>query len=202
MSNKPETAEMKISDFIEENIPLNDEERQFLDECIPIRNFPKGTVLLEEGEVARDSYFVIGGFVRSYHYVDGDDRTTAFFVEGDAVASLTSYVGQKPADHYFACVEDSTLAVLNYHREIELYKRFPKFEALCRLQMEEEFGKQQQRLAKFLTQSPEERYVDLLKTHPDLAQRVPQYHLASYLGVKPESLSRIRKRISDKGSAS
>lgn len=198
MSQKSESPEIMISDFVGKNMPLSQTERQFLDECIPVKLFPKDTILLEEGQIARDSYFVIDGCVRSYYYVEGEDRTTAFFVEGDAVASLTSYVSQKPANHYFACVEESKLAILNYHKEIELYKRFPKFEALCRLHMEEEFGKQQQRLAKFLTQSPEERYVDLLQTSPDLVQRVPQYHLASYLGVKPESLSRIRKRLSNK----
>jgi hypothetical protein len=63
------------------------------------------------------------------------------------------------------------------------------------MSMEDDFGEQQEALAKFITSSPEARYKNLLETRPDLIQRVPQYHLASYLGVKPESLSRIRKRI-------
>ena len=85
------------------------------------------------------------------------------------------------------------MAVLNYDKEQELFKRVPKYEALCRMSMEGDFGEQQEALAKFITSSPEQRYKTLLETRPDLLQRVPQYHLASYLGVKPESLSRIRK---------
>jgi len=190
---------LKISTFIGQEMPLSKEEAVFLDECIPIKNFTKGTVLLKEGQVATESYFNIKGLVRSYYVIDGDERTTAFFSEGEAIASLTSYVNRTPASHYLACVEDCTLSVLNYDKEQALYNKYPKFEALCRLSMEEEFGKQQELLASFLTKSPEDRYINLMETRPQLLNRVPQYHLATYLGVKPESLSRIRKRLAKKG---
>ncbi len=181
-----------------ENLPMDEEEKQAIDECIPIKNFERGTVLLREGQVAKDSYFNLKGCVRHYYIIDGEEKTTAFYTEGESIASLSSYVNKTPANHYLECVEDCTLAVLNYDKERELYGRVKGFESLCRASVEEDLGKQQQLLAAYITKSPEDRYLDLLENRPELLHRVPQYHLASYLGVKPESLSRIRKRIAEK----
>ena len=187
-----------IVKLISRFLTLNDEERKAFMEYIPIKSFKKGDILLREGQVSRDSYFIIEGCIRKYYIIDGEERTTEFYEEDESVASLQSYQNKTPANHYFECVEDCRLAVLNYEKEQELFKRVPKYEALCRMSMENDFGEQQEALAKFITSSPEERYKNLLETRPDLLQRVPQYHLASYLGVKPESLSRIRKRIAKK----
>ena len=191
--------EIKISDMIAQNMELKEGDAEVLDALIPVKEFAKGTILLRAGEIAKESYFVIKGCVRSYHLVDGEDRTTAFFVEEDAVSSLLSYTNQTPADHFFSCVEDSVLAVLNYHKEKILYEKYPEMESMCRLHIEQEYGKQQQILSDYLTKNPEERYLLLMKTNPELVNRVPQYILATYLGVQPESLSRIRKRIAQAG---
>jgi CRP-like cAMP-binding protein len=190
-----------IAALIGKFLPLSPGDEAALRDGIPIREFEKGTVLLREGQVARDSYFNLKGCVRKYYLVDGEEKTTEFFTEEQSVASLQSYVQKVPANHYLECVEDCVLAVLNYDKELELYKKVEGFESLCRVSIEDEMGKQQEVLAKFITSSPEERYLNLLETRPDLIQRVPQYHLASYLGVKPESLSRIRKRIAEKLAA-
>lgn len=190
--------ENKISDLISRFLSLTKEERNAFEECIPIKSFKKGTILLKEGQISRESYFVIKGCVRKYYLVEGEDKTTAFYIEDESVASLQSYKNKTPANHYFECVEDCRLAVLTYEKEQELFQRVPKYETLCRMTMEEDFGDQQEAQAKFITSSPETRYKLLIETRPDLVQRVPQYHLASYLGVKPESLSRIRKRLTKK----
>ena len=190
--------ENEIVTLISRYLSLTDEEASAFAECIPIKAFKKGDILLREGQVSKDSYFVIEGCVRKYYIINGEERTTEFYIEDESIASLQSYTNKTPANHYFECVEDGRLAVLNYEKEQELFKRVPKYEALCRMSMENDFGEQQEALAKFITSSPEERYKNLLETRPDLIQRVPQYHLASYLGVQPESLSRIRKRIHQK----
>ena len=190
--------DLKISDWINNEMPLTLEERMAVDRLIPIKFFEKGCLLLKEGSIAKACFFTIKGCVRSYQVVDGAERTTQFFVEGDPIAPLVSYLNRLPATHYLECIEDCTLAVLGYENEQRLYKEHPKFEALCRNSIEQEFGKQQEILQHFLTKSPEERYLLLQKKRPDLLQRVPQYHLATFLGVQPESLSRIRKRIAQK----
>lgn len=186
----------EIVESISKHMFLTEDEKEALAKYIPVKTYKKGTVLLEEGQVSIESYFNMGGCVRQYILVDGEERTTAFYTEGQSISSMTSYLQKTPSNHYLACVEDTKLAVLTFDNEQELYKLHPKFESLCRLAMEEDFGKQQAKLADYITKSPEERYLDLLKNQPELLNRVPQFHLASYLGVKPESLSRIRKRIS------
>ncbi len=76
-----------------------------------------------------------------------------------------------------------------------MFKEFPRFETISRAIIEPDFAEQKKLLTSYLTDSPEQRYLNLLKTRPDLFHRIPQYHLASYIGINPESLSRIRKRI-------
>lgn len=188
----------EIVKLISRYIDLSNDEATAFAECIPIKTFKKGEILLREGQISRDSYFVIQGCLRKYYIMNGEEKTTEFYVEDESVASLQSYINKTPANHYFECVEESRLAVLSYDKEQELFKRVPKYETLCRMSMEDNFGEQQEALAKFIMSSPEERYKNLVDTRPDLLQRIPQYHLASYLGVKPESLSRIRKRIAGK----
>lgn len=177
---------------------MSPEEIKAVDTLIPIKEFKKGQLLLKEGSIAKECYFNIKGCVRSYQILNGEERTTQFFVEGDPIASLLSYLNKTPANHYFECIEDSTLAVLSFDNEQKLYNQHPKFERLCRNSIEQEFGKQQEILQNYLTKNPEERYLMLQETRPELLQRVPQYHLATFLGVQPESLSRIRKRIAQK----
>lgn len=185
----------EIVQLLESQMSLTEEERQAAAELIYIREFEKGTILLKEGQVATESYFNLKGLVRLYYLVDGEERTTTFFAEGEPICSLQSYNQQIPANHYMECVEDCKLAVFTYENEKKLYERAPRFEALCRIDIEKEFGKHQERLSSYIMHSPEQRYLKLVEEPPDLLQRVPQYHLASYLGVKPESLSRIRKRV-------
>lgn len=188
--------EIKSSSLFE--IPLSEEEAKAIDELIPIKTFPKGTVLLKQGQIAKDSYFNLKGLVRLYYLIDGEEKTIQFFTEGDPIASLSSYHHQTPSPHYLECVEACTLTILNFEKEQELIKKVPAFESICRISIEQEFGKNQKILANYMIKSPEQRYLDLQNERPELLNRVPQYILASYLGVKPESLSRIRKRLAEK----
>lgn len=191
--------EYDIAALIGRYIELTSKEADLLREGIPIKSFTKGALLLKEGQIANASYFVLEGCVRQYYLLDGEEKTTAFFVEEDNIASIQSYRNQKPSSHYLECLEDTTVAALTLQAEADLCAQIPSFERLCRMSMEEDYGETREQHAKFVTSSPEERYKVLLSERPDLLQRVPQYQLASYLGIKPESLSRIRKRIAKQG---
>lgn len=185
----------EIVKLIKQAIEISDEEAKIIEDCIPVRTFKKGTILLKEGQISKESYQNLSGLVRKYYIIDGNEVTTNFYEEGNSIASFTSLHQETPSKHYFECIEDCKLAILNKDKEKELIKLVPKYETLCRTSVEEDLGKQQDSLASYLISSPEQRYLNLLNDKPKLLNRVPLYYLASYIGVKPESLSRIRKRI-------
>jgi CRP-like cAMP-binding protein len=180
---------------ISANRLVSTEEAKEIIEAIRIENFPKGYLLIKEGAFVLNCFFLIHGCVRQYQIIDGVDKTTAFYTDGQGISSFTSASKKVPSSYYFECLEESKLAIISIEKELELYKKYPNFESLSRAGMENQLGEYQDMMAKFITQKPEERYLDLLENRPDLINRVPQYHLASYLGVSAETLSRIRKRI-------
>lgn len=174
---------------------VTQEESDAIAETMVIKTFKKGTILLREGQVSREAYFVLDGCVRQYFMVNGEERTINFFSEEQWVVSITSFTNNLPSAHFVGCCTDATLVVGNKEREEDLYRRFPNLETISRKVMVQVFAEQQEVMASYYTDTPEQRYLKLLQTRPDLFQTIPQYHLASYIGVKPESLSRIRKRI-------
>ena len=100
-----------------------------------------------------------------------------------------------PSEYYVDCIEDCTLLISNSDMEEEVNRKFPKFEIMCRRLSEELLAKERLEFDEFRTSSPEQRYLSLLEKRQDLIQRVPQHQLASYLGITPQSLSRLRARI-------
>lgn len=186
--------ENELFAFISSYMTLTEAEKQAITRLALFRSYPKGTVLLREGAYSKESYFVLKGCLRCYCLTDGTERTTAFFTEKEAFSPPSGMQG-KPSDHYLACVEDSLLLVSTPDMEALVFREFPRFETLCRMLSEELLAKAQASFSDFVKSTPEQRYRALLQTRPDLLQRVPQYQLASYLGVTPETLSRIRRRI-------
>lgn len=187
--------ENEIKKYLSKYIPITRELEEELSKIEFIKMFTKGTILLEEGKISNECYFIIKGCIRSFYNKDGEERTTEFFTEEQAV--IPSAYGKKiPSEYYIECIEDTIAGVGTPELETEMYKKFPQIESLNRALGEVIMAKYQDAFAEFKMASPEERYLALLKNRPDLIQRVPQHQIASYLGIKPESLSRIRKRIS------
>ncbi|MEL6635044.1 MAG: Crp/Fnr family transcriptional regulator [Bacteroidota bacterium] len=183
-----------LFDFISTYVSLSEEEKHAILSLDIFRSIKKGTILLEEGQRSQEGYFVLKGCIRTYYVIDGEEKTTAFYTE---MEGLTPHcvIHKAPSDYYISCVEDSILTVANPGMEEEIFQKFPKFETLCRMLSEELLAQQQINFDEFKTSSPEQRYLNLLQKRPDLIRRVPQYQLASYLGIKPQSLSRLRARI-------
>ncbi|NOK32774.1 Crp/Fnr family transcriptional regulator [Corallococcus exercitus] len=185
----------RLVDYFRRIAPLSDEEARAILDSMVVKTCPKGTHLLMAGQVATEAYFVLQGCVRQYSVVEDEERSNGFFTEDDWVLSIHSMMNQTPADHFWVCAEDTTVVVGTEQREGDLYRRFPRFESISRMVMQKVLAEQQEWFASYLTDTPEQRYLKLSRTRPDILQRIPQYQLASYIGVKPESLSRIRKRI-------
>lgn len=196
--NEPETDHKLRSAllvFLSKLPSLTKEEVKMLAENIPVRFFKRGSILVKEGDICNKCYFVLEGCLRKYLILNGVEKTTQFYTEEQAAVFFTSFTNQLRSESYLSCIEDSILIVGEPGSETEMYEKFPKLEQITRMMMEQDFGKTQDTLSYFISSSPEERYLNLLKTKPDLLQRAPQHQLASYIGVTPESLSRIRKRI-------
>ncbi len=190
--------EQKLLQYFQRIMPLSKEEVEGIVETMTIKQYKKGTVLLKEGQISTEVYFVLEGCVRQYYLVDGEERTSNFFTEEQWVISMNSFMQNAPSNHYIDCCMDCSLVVGNREKEEGLYKRFPKLETVSRKVMERVFAEQQEIMSSYSTDTAEQRYVKLLKSRPDLFQKIPQYQIASYVGVKPESLSRIRKRLLQK----
>jgi CRP-like cAMP-binding protein len=185
----------KFVDYFSGIAPLSLQERQAIAGSMQVRVFEKGDFLLKEGQFSTDTYFILEGCVREYVFTGGEEKTTRFFTEGQWVISLNNFGQQHPSEYNLICMERTEVSVGNEEQAQRLFRLFPRFETISRTIVESDFAEQKKQLTSYLTDSPEQRYLKLLQTRPDLLQRVPQYHVASYIGVKPESLSRIRKRV-------
>ncbi len=189
-----------LFDFIAKYVTLTNEEKSIILSLDVFQSFKKGTVLLKEGQVSKESYLVFKGCIRRYYVLDGDEISTAFYTEMEGLKPHC-VINNSPSEYYISCLEDSILLVPNSDLEVEINSKIPKFELMSRLLAEEFLAKQQIDFDSFKTSTPEQRYLNLMQNRPDLIQRVPQHQLASYLGIKPQSLSRLRSRISEKNKA-
>lgn len=187
----------QLFDFISKYISLTEEEKKTIVSLDLFRSVKSGSTLLKEGQNSKDSYFVLKGCIRKYYIIDGEEKTTAFYTEMDSLTP-NCVIDNAPSEYFISCVEDSILLVSDADMEAEINNKFPKFEIMCGLLSQELLAKQQIDFDEFKTSSPEQRYLNLLQKRPDLIQRVPQNQLASYLGIKPQSLSRLRSRILEK----
>lgn len=186
-----------LFDFIEKYITLTEEEKSSIVDLNIFRVVKKGTILLSEGQYSTESFFVLKGCIRSYYVVDGDEKTTEFYTEMEGF-SPPCVLSRLPSELYVSCVESSIITVSDLAMEEEIFQKFPRFESLCRVFSEQMLSKNQRSFDDYKTSSPEQRYMNLIKNRPDLLQRVPQHQLASYLGIKPQSLSRLRARLVSK----
>lgn len=155
----------------------------------------KGDCFLAEGQVCKYVGFIVQGLMRYYINHDGEDKTYAFAQENNYVCDNESFIPQSPSIKIIQALEDCIILQISYEDLQIFYKTIRQGERFGRLVTEQVFIQILQDLHSFYTDTPEYRYEKFIKKHPDLQQRVSQYHIASYVGVKPQSLSRIRKRM-------
>jgi CRP-like cAMP-binding protein len=189
--------EQVLFSFLSKHMDLTVEEKDALLELDIFKAYPKGYLLFREGDFTKTYYLVLKGCIRTYYITDGQENTMEFYIELDSY-SPPSTINETASKLYASCLEDSLLVVSTPEMEEMIFARFPRFETLCRIFAEKSMASTQLSFEQFRNRDPEQRYLTLLKTKPYLIQRVPQYHLASYLGVRPESLSRIRKRLAER----
>ena len=184
----------QIFDHISQIVPLPEHLKNIIGQHITRVTYPRKTILLKEGEVHQNLYFIESGILRTYVVKDDEDITTLFFAEKDFLVSSFRFINQ-PSDEYIEVLEEATVLILNYDDVLKIYQTYPEANYLGRTLIEHAYYKTYHRLVSMLKFSARERYEIMMKTQPGLFQRIPLAYIASYLGVKKESLSRIRKKI-------
>lgn len=185
----------KLINYFSKFTTLSEEEKKALIVSMDIKEIKKGDYLVKAGQRNKDSYFVLSGLIRQYKVKNGDEITTDFYTEDQWIIHFTGFEENPVAENNLICEETSFLVVGNEQKAQDLFQHFPRLETISRMVMESVFAEKQKLHTSYLTETPEQRYLNIFEDRPDLLQRVPQYQIASYIGVKPESLSRIRKRL-------
>src|SRR5690606_18150142 len=160
------------------------------------QSIKKKQLLLREGEVCNFEAYIASGCLRTF-YIDenGSEVILQFSIEDWWVSDIGSFHDRTPSSLYIEAIEDSELLMLSPTRKEELLTRLPQFERVFRLMVQRHVSALEHRLIRTIAKTAEERYVEFIKQYPQIALRVPQHYIASYLGMTPEFLSKVRRRL-------
>ncbi len=175
-------------------IAVSPAEEDLVREWFVPETLAKGDFFLRPGEVSRKIGFVVRGVFHNFRSRDGQEHSYYFGREQEFIGDYESFLPAQPAVHAIQALEDAQILTISYDNLQRLYREFREGEKFGRLVAEQLFVDILRQLTSFYEETPEERYARFARTYPDLQQRIPQYYIASYVGVKPQSLSRIRAR--------
>jgi CRP-like cAMP-binding protein len=172
--------------------------KEELDEVLPhfkYINVRKGDVLVRQHDVCHSLYFINSGLLRMYYKKDDSETTRCLYAENEFGCALKSFVTQTPSTEYVQALEDCSLVVFDFAFVQEISAKYMSWNVFFRKLLEYAYVEVQTRVEHLLFMSAEERYLEFLRTRPHIAQRVPQQYIATYLGITPISLSRIRAKL-------
>lgn len=181
---------------VNEKVSLTPEEEDVCRSLFIPKKLRKRQYLLQEGDVCKYTAFIEKGALRVYTIDDkGWEHVMQFGIEGWWVSDLYSFLTGEPSTYTIEALEDCELLLINQAAEEELLQKVPKFERYMRILVQGAYIALQRRMMTSMALSAEEKYLRMVSTYPDIVQRVPQHMIASYLGITPETLSRIRKNL-------
>jgi len=190
MNNKP------FLDYINKYINLSVDEEAILLSKIVQRNYLKDQYISQQGDICKSVNFIISGCTKTFYMdAEGQEHIVMFSIEDWWTSDLGSFITQTPADFNVQCMENTNLIQFTYDKLEELYKEIPKLERLFRKIVERAFVASQKRIIRNFSLTAKERYQIFKKTYPKIEQRVPQYMIASYLGITKEFLSKIKSQL-------
>ncbi|TRX59097.1 Crp/Fnr family transcriptional regulator [Fulvivirga sp. M361] len=190
MESKP------LLDYIGRYIHLTSDEEALLLENISYRRYLKGQYITQQGDICKQESFVLSGCLRTF-YVDneGQEHIVMFAVENWWTADLGSFITQTPADYNVQCLENTEVIQFSYNDIEELYIKIPKLERFFRIIIQNAYVASEKRIIQSFSMTAKERYLKFREQYPQIEQRVPQYMIASYLGITKEFLSKIRSQL-------
>ena len=181
----------------EKKVLLTDEEQELIKDYLTVKKIRKRQYLLQEGDICKCVAFVEKGAMRLYRVnEDGSEHIVLFALEGSFITDLYSFLTTEPSIYSIDAIEDSELVLITRTASDELRKRSPKYQEFIFQATSEAYIQLQRRMTSVISLSLEDRYKELIEDHPNIIQRLPQHMVASYMGLTPETLSRVRKRIS------
>lgn len=184
---------------LEQVIEISDQEFDEFCGLLSPQKFKKRDVLIRPGDLVQSEFYVVSGCLQVVHTSEnGDESILQFAIEDWWVSDFAAFFNGTRARLTVSCIEDSTVLELNKNYLEELYGRIPKFERFFRIKLTGAFVALYERIQNGLEKNSTERYQEFCETYPNIEQRVPNYKIASYLGIKPESLSRIRRELQEK----
>jgi CRP-like cAMP-binding protein len=190
-----------LFDYIAQFVQLNTEEQFILESKVKIRRYLKGQFVVQNGDICKYENFVLSGCLKTFYIDnDGQEHIVMFAMENWWTADMSSFITQTPADYNIQCLENSVLAQIYYEDIEQLYAQIPKLERFFRIIIQKAYISSQKRLINNFSLPAKERYLQFREKYPQIEQRVPQYMIASYLGITKEFLSKIRSQASP-GSA-
>ncbi len=189
----------RINHYITKCTPVGAEDLAYFNSLLEPKHVPKKTVLLHEGDVCNFEAYVVKGCIRTY-YIDekGFEVTLQFAIEDWWVSDIASFHDRTPSNMFIETLEDCELLVLNPGTKELLLQKLPVLEKVFRLMVQRNLSVLQNRFFKTVTATATEKYLDFIERYPTIPQRVAQHYIASYLGISPEFLSKIRTRLAKK----
>ncbi|MBP6686428.1 MAG: Crp/Fnr family transcriptional regulator [Lacibacter sp.] len=183
--------------YFEKLIPLNKEERELVREKFRPRLYRKKQYVLQEGDVCSQMNFVVRGCLRMYKIDDtGGTHILQFAAENNWITDLGSFYSAKPSEMAIDSLEDTMVLQIAHDDLLVLYTQTPKFHRIFRVLIENSYVSLQKRLLQTISSTAEDRYQYFIDTYPHLVNRLPQTQIASFLGITPEFLSRLRNKLS------
>ncbi len=185
-----------LLNYINRVVELTEEEEHKLVSLISFRKLLKGQYFLQQGDICKFSGFVISGCTKTFYVDDeGQEHIVMFSIEDWWTSDMGSYISQKPADFNVQCLEKTELIQLSYEQQEEMLREIPKLERFFRIIIERAFVASQKRVIRNLSMSAKDRYLFFRNQYPKIEQRIPQYLIASYLGITKEFLSKIKSQL-------
>lgn len=189
-------AVILLDDFFNRNTNLSKEERLALYDKMQLIHFPAKSLLSKPGDICPYEAYVVKGLVRTYFINDKGDEVTIHFAKEDWwVGDIASFSLQRPSVLSIETLEDTYILAITYSEKEKLFKEKPLFERVFRMMIQRTHAFMLNRLVSVLSSSADVRYKEFIERYPDVPQRVPQHYIASYLGISPEFLSKIRSKM-------
>lgn len=192
-------AHEKLIHYLQKTLPMPTEKAIQIAETFTVREVPKNTFLIEEGKVCDVSHFIVEGCARMYtHDTNGNDVTTMLFSSAMFANDFYSFFKRVPAKENLLTMSDCQTCFLDFEDLQRNFHTIPEFREFGRMMLINNCANLKQRMLSMIQQTGEQRYAHLMETHPEIFQHVPLKNIASYLGVKDTSLSRIRRDFAKK----